>query len=219
MKRFTLAIISLFILMLATAQEYRGAVSAEFSLLPNLDAEAEVELRKVFYPGSYFNRTFQGKLSYDISSALKTALSYSYSLIDKDEEFSDEAEGESSERHKVSVDFEFETGRYDNDLKFSNRMRLQMAALDENKPKAYFRNKFSMDYRVSKKMNPYIAVEPYFNIRKGEIKVIRCYLGNELTLFNSNIDIYYIAEIRPVENYTTAQYIIGISVKLDYRKQ
>lgn len=218
MKRFFLSIGSLLLVLLASAQEYRGALSADFSLLPNLDAEAEIELRKVFYPGSYFNRTFQGKISYSWSPSWQTGLSYSYAIIDKDEEFSDDAEGESAEKHKISLDIGYETKRMDNDLKFSNRFRIQMSTLDDKKPKPYIRDRFMVDYRITKKFKPYIGVEPYFHLRQQKFKVVRFYLGSDVTLFGTDVDIYYIAEVKPVKYNSSATYILGIAVKLDYRK-
>jgi len=200
-----------------TSQEYRGAVSAEFGLSPKLEAGVEIELRKVFYPGSYFNRTFQGKLDYKFSKRWSVGTMYSFSLIDKDEEFSDEAEGESSDRNKISTDIVYQPKRFNNNLRLTNRFRFQIATLDDNRPKAYLRNKITLDYKVADKLNPYIALEPYYNLRLQKLKVIRAYLGNEMPLFNTVLDLCYIVELRLNEKTTDVQYILGLKVKLDYK--
>jgi hypothetical protein len=143
---------------------------------------------------------------------------YSFSLIDKNEEFSDEAEGESSDRHKVTLDVGYQPKRFDNNLRLTNRFRFQIATLDDNRPKAYLRNKVTLDYKIADNLNPYIALEPYYNLRLQQVKVIRGYLGNEMLLFNTGIDLYYIAELRLKDDNTTdMQYILGLKVKLEYK--
>jgi hypothetical protein len=211
----------LFYFASAWAQEYRGGVSADIGITSRLDAEAEVELRRIFYPEYYLNRTFQGGISYNLSRTLNASLSYTFSLIDKDKDFPDpEEEDETSEKRKISFDLQFQPRRFTNDLRISNRFRYQHTILEnEDEPHQYLRNKITLDYKISGKMNPYIAVEPYFQLSENELSVIRFYLGNEVGFIGTKIDLYYIAEIRQGEESPIAQYIIGVTLKLDFWKK
>jgi len=218
--RFAIVIISLVTFFLpAGAQEYRASVSAEFDILPRLQGEVEIELRKIFYPRSYFNRTFQGELSYEINSLWSIGAMYNFAIVDEDREFEDEDDGETGDRNKWVVDLTFQPRRFESDLRLSNRFRYQYTIVDDDDPKLYLRNKLTLDYKITGKMNPYIAVEPYLRFDSNKIKIIRIYLGNEMPFFSTKIDLYYIVEISPDrESTTTSQYIVGVAFELDFKK-
>ena len=212
-----ISLVSLF--LPAGAQEFRGSVSAEFDILPQLQGEVEIELRTIFYPESYFNRTFQGELNYEINSLWSIGGTYSFAIVDEDHEFEDDDEGETGDRNKWVVDLTFQPARFKSDLRLSNRLRYQFTLDEDDEPKMYLRNKLTLDYKITGKMNPYIAVEPYFRFDSNKIKIIRVYLGNEMPFFSTKIDLYYIVEIRPDREYTTtAQYIVGVAFELDFKK-
>jgi len=202
----------------AVAQEYRSAIAAEFRILPRLEAEVNVELRKIFLPESYFNRTFQGSLEYKISESLNIGTTYSYAIITEKDEYEDEKGDEAFDRNRLAADLVFQPKRFDNDLRISNRLRYQVSTVDDDESKQYLRNRIMLDYRISSAMNPYFALEPYYRFSSERINIVRLYIGNEMPLFKSKIDLYYIAEIHLDPDRNTAQYIIGLSVELDFKK-
>jgi len=67
-------------------------------------------------------------------------------------------------------------------------------------------------------MNVYFAIEPYYRLYRGNVNNVRFYLGNEMPLPGTKIDLFYIAEIRLRPDNTTTQYIIGIKVELDFKR-
>jgi len=218
MKRLIALLTFLIIWKSISAQEFRGGVSADFTLLPRLSTELEVEIRKAFYPENYFNRTFQGELSYDVLDSWSVGVLYGFSIIKHNREFSDEAGEESRDRNKFAFNVEFKPKRFNNDLRLSNRFRYQYAIVDDDEPKQYFRNKITLDYKISDKMNPYVAIEPYYRLSSNRISVIRIYLGNEMPVFKIGMELYYITEIKLREEYATTQYIVGLKIKLDYKR-
>lgn len=198
------------------AQEYRGGVSAEFRILKRLEAEAEIELRKIFIPESYFNRTFQGSLGYEITNRWSIGATYSYAVITEKHNYDHNISEEALDRNKLAVDLDYQSKRFGNDLRLSNRFRYQISTGDDD-DRQYFRNRVMVDYKISSAMNPYLAFEPYYRFDKERVSIVRIYIGNEMPLFNSKIDLYYIAEIHQDPQYTTAQYIIGLTVELDFK--
>ena len=216
-------VIILFLLTIcqvSLGQEYRGGISAEFSIAPRIEAEAEIELRRIFYPGTYINRTFQGSVSYSFSKSLSADLVYSFALIDKSGEFSEtDLDNEKSERSKLALDLQYQPGRFNNDIRLSNRLRYQYAVVDrDDAPKQVIRERLKIDYKISGKMNPYVAIEPYYSLKVNKIKVVRFWLGNEFPLFGTEMELYYIAEINLKIDHNTVQYIVGATLKLDFKK-
>jgi hypothetical protein len=220
MRYVPLIILSIFTLPKGVhAQEYRGGVSAGFEILHGLKGEAEIEIRKIFIPEKYFNRTFQGSVTYNMTKSWTAGITYSYAIISEedDDDNGDKAE-EAFDRNKLSIDAEYQPKRFGNDLRFSNRFRYQVSRIDDDEVKQYIRNRVMVDYKVSTVMNPYVALEPYYRFDKNKVNILRIYIGNEMPLFSSKINIFYIAEIHPGPEYPTAQYIIGLKLELDFKK-
>jgi hypothetical protein len=203
----------------AGAQEYRGGISAEFGLLPKLEAEAEMEFRKIFFPESYFNRTFQGSLTYELTDRWSVGTTYSYAVITEKEERDEDLGEEAYDLNKIAVDMDYQARRFTNDLRISNRFRYQVSQADDDGSRHYIRNRIMIDYKISPAMNPYMAIEPYYRLEKKIVNNLRFYIGNEMAAFGSKIDLFYIAEVHLRPDYTTTQYIIGLKVELDFKRQ
>ncbi len=199
------------------SQEFRGGVAADFGILHRVEGEVELEIRKAWIPESYFSRMAQIQVDYILSDRWSAGLLYSYSYITESGEDALDETNENLERNRFGINISYQTKRFENDLRISNRLRYQYSSVDDKKPTQYLRNKLTVDYRMTKAMNPYIAVEPYYDIVEGELRSVRVYVGNEMPLFNTKIDIYYISEIRHEEEYLDIQYIIGIAIKLNFR--
>ena len=218
MKRILYSLLVLIVLSCSLrAQEYRAGVSVESHILPCLKGEAQFELRSIFYPGYYLNRTFQVELSYEFSQSWNLGAAYSYSYISKDDEFDNVNGDETSDRNKYMVNLEFNPKRYVNDLKISNRIRYQYSTVNGDQSKQYLRNKFTVDYKITSRMNPYMSIEPYYQLEKNKFNIVRFYLGNELPVWKSKIDIYYIAEVHLVPEQVNADYILGLMIELDWK--
>jgi|WetSurMetagenome_2_1015567.scaffolds.fasta_scaffold08682_2 hypothetical protein len=198
-------------------QEYRGSVAADFNILSRLEGEAEIELRKAWIPESFFNRTFQCQIDYALTKRWTVGMMYSYSKITEKAEYTIDEGDENLDRNRFGINLTYQAKRFDNDLRLSSRLRYQYSMVDDAKPRQYLRNKITLDYRITRIMNPYVAIEPYYRLETNKINIFRVYLGNEMPFFNTRLEIYYIAEIRLKIDYTTARYIVGMAFKLDYR--
>lgn len=217
MKRTVFILISISTFLCGIkAQEYRGGVSAEFSILPRFEGEAGIELRKIFIPESYFNRTFQCSFKYELTGRWSIGTTYSYAII-TEKENQEERSVEAFDRHRLVIDLDYQAKRFGNDLRISNRFRYQVSTADEHDTRQYFRNRVMLDYKISSLMNPYLALEPYYRFDENRVNAVRFYLGNELPVLGSKIDLYYIAEVHLEPEYTTAQYIIGLTLELDFK--
>jgi hypothetical protein len=200
------------------AQEYRGGVGINIDLTKKLSTEIEFEMRKVFYPESHFNKTFQGKLEYSLTDFCGVAASYTYSSIKEQEDDYEEEGTETTDKSKFTADLNFQPGRFHNDLKITNRFRYQYAITDESESTKYLRNKVSLDYRINKTMSSYVAVEPYYQLKSQRINQLRIYIGTEMPVLGTKMEIYYITEVKFKEEFIRTFYIVGASFKINYKK-
>jgi hypothetical protein len=203
---------------LIMAQEYRGGVSTEVEITRNLNAEIGFEARKVFNPESYFNKTFQGKVEYSFADLWRVATSYSYSFITEQEDDGEETGEETSDKSKITADLIFQPRRFNNDLKLVNRFRYHYSTVDDSRAKEYLKNKLTLDYRIHKNMNTYVAVEPFYHLQSRRISHLRIYLGTEMPVLRTKMEIYYIAEVKFKEESFRTFYIVGASFKINYKK-
>jgi hypothetical protein len=199
-----------------SAQEFRVGASAVIKLYPKLNAELELETRKIFHPESYHSQVIQGELNYSITSVWNTGVMFGHSFVSEHSESGEEEENETSERNKIALDLVYQPKRFRNDLRLTNRFRYQWATADDSKPKQYLRNRVTLDYRMTKKMNPSIAIEPYYSFRKNKINIVRLYLGNEMPVIGTTVKLYYIAEVHLKVEGFFIQYVVGATLKLDF---
>ncbi len=217
----TLRFIPIFLILLyqpAAAQEIRGGIALGYFLSPKVNMEIELQTRKISYPETCFNRNIEVKMDYSLAGLWRLSGSYGYSSLSIQSENLDENENENSDKHKFTGDLVFQPKRFDNDFKLTNRLRYQYSTVDNSRRREYLRNKITLDYKISKKMEPYIALEPYFNLLKQDFRYVRFYIGNELSFNNSKLEIYYITEARLKEENLGLQYIMGATYKFNYNK-
>lgn len=202
------------------SQEFRGGVSADFSILPQIEGELEMELRGGWVPEAYYSRMAQLQVDYILSKRWSAGMLYSYSNITESGEHALDETNENQEKSRYAINVNYQAKRFNNDIRISNRLRYQYASVHDKKPKQYIRNKFTVDYRMTKAMNPYISIEPYISLTEHEVHTVRVYLGTEMPVLNTKLDVYYISEItHKDEDYLNIQYMIGVTVKLDFRKE
>jgi hypothetical protein len=200
------------------SQEFRGGVAADFGILPKIAGDVDLEVRKAWIPEAYFTRMAQMQIDYAFSKRWSAGLMYTYSYVSEKGEHALDEDNENLERNRYGLNLNYQTKRFDNDFRISNRLRYQYASVDDRKPTQYLRDKITVDYRLTRAMNPYISVEPYFNLVKTGLNSVRIYLGTEMPVLGTKLDIYYISEIRHEEEQLQIQYIIGASVKFNFRK-
>lgn len=83
--------------------------------------------------------------------------------------------------HRFSGDFIFNLGKKGFPLSFQYRLRYQREkGVNNNNAEDYVRNKFKLDYNLSKLVDPYISLEPFFRFNgKNEFRVMRYEIGLE----------------------------------------
>jgi hypothetical protein len=198
------------------AQEYRGGLSADIKINGRLKADVDLETRRIFFPGTYINRTAQIGLGYQLKPNLSAKVLYSYAYITRNSEFDKITGDETSDRNRYMFDIQYSPKRFSNDLKLSNRLRYQYTVVRNNKPKQYLRNKFTVDYKITAKMNPYVAIEPYYQIDNNEFRLVRLYIGNEVPVWKTKLDLYYITEFNFLPEHLTTQYTLGLMFEFDW---
>jgi hypothetical protein len=216
LQKIQILMLALLLCQLARAQEYRLGVEYGLNLLPKLEVGAEAEIHKSFMPESYFVKRIQGKLNYDLTPTLSIGTSYTFSLFtEKGEDDEDEDGTETEEKSKWAADLTFQPKRFSNDVRLTNRLRYEYASSHEEEPKQYIRDKVTLDCKITKCMNPYFAFEPYYQTDRNKIRFVRFYIGNEMPVFKTKIDFYYLTELEIKPENKNIQYILGIMVSID----
>ena len=195
------------------AQELRLGADYEKNIIPNLEISGEIEFRKSLNYENYYYPVMQAGASYNFLKNASIGGSIRYSVTPEVEKRNKEVlYEEMDEKWRYTAEFKFKTERFKNDIRISNRLRYQYSSENAEKTRSYLRDRISVDYKLNKKMEPYIAVEPYLFLETGEIRKVRLYMGNELDFFNDKLDIYLIIEAN-VEEFSTF-HAIGLTYKL-----
>tara|TARA_B110000285_G_C15029883_1_gene566134 strand:+ start:343 stop:993 length:651 start_codon:yes stop_codon:yes gene_type:complete len=88
------------------------------------------------------------------------------------------ARPQKNNKTRISLDALAHWKKKDFPLSFGYRLRLQRAVISGAKnTRSYIRNKFSINYNLSKLVDPFIAYEIYFRPDKKEFRVSRLTLG------------------------------------------
>lgn len=197
----------------------RSSVSLGFDVTSKADAEIAFKTTRISIPDAFSKNTLKCGVDYALSKRWKLSASCHYSFLSRLPENMNESGEETSDKLKLAADLVYEPKRLDNDLKITSRLRFQHTLAEDKKPKDYLRNKTTLDYKISKAMKPYIALEPYFNLHSNRFSYLRFYIGNEMTLRKTKIDLYYIAEARLKQEHFGIQYIIGADFRFNYKDQ
>lgn len=195
------------------AQELRLGFDYDKDIISNLEISGEIELRKSLDYNNFYYPIFQASADYSFLENFSIGGSVRYSVIPEVKKRSNEVlYEEMDEKWRYTADLKFKTERFKNDIRISNRLRYQYSSENNEKTRSYLRNKISVDYKLNKKMEPYIAVEPYFFSETGKIRKTRLYIGNEVDFFKDKLDLYLIIE---VDNRAFSTFhIVGITYKL-----
>ncbi|MCK4751295.1 MAG: DUF2490 domain-containing protein [Bacteroidales bacterium] len=194
------------------AQELRLGINYEKNILPKLEIDSKVQLRKVMNQSNAYYAIVQAGLDYELSEniSFSGSVRYTTSPVEIDEETVDGI----NEKLRYVADFRLKTKRLRNDIKISNRLRYQHSAIFMDDNRNYIRNKLSVEYRLNQGMKPFIAVEPYLLLEEQRIRKLRFYLGSEFELFNSEFELCFIIEGQSMDEVITIFHKVGIHYKL-----
>ncbi|MBN2275758.1 MAG: DUF2490 domain-containing protein [Bacteroidales bacterium] len=200
----------------AMAQEFRSSLALDYAIFSKMNAELEFKACQSFIPDKYSKKTIQGSLDYSLSKRWKLSASYAWSSVSKFTGNTEEIGEETLDRQRYTADLFYKPKRFDNELRLTNKFRYQYSVTENSKSKAYIRNKITLDYKFSKILEPYIALEPYYNIHAQRFSYLRLYIGNEMTVMKTKMEMYYIAEARLNEENFGVQYMLGIKLNIEY---
>ena len=197
------------------AQEIRGELEFEKDLGKHFEVGGTLGLRKNLTYSDHL--VSHGIIQADAAYApfrflkFKTGARYAVS-IDEDHDIVGVMDVE--DKLRFTTDVLFESHRWDNDLKLSNRVRCQYMVYNSNKSETLWRNKLELDYKLTKHVNPYIALEPFYSFGEQELESFRLYLGADFEIFKHSFDFFVINEFEAfAEGFSLGQ-IMGFAVKL-----
>ena len=195
------------------AQELRIGVDYDRMLPAKLEFTSKVQLRKILIPQNTYYVILQVGLEYEIFENLSLAGTYRYSLTPT--EMSENLLESFDEKRRSTAEAKYKLPRFDKGIRLSYRLRYQNSATHEGESKDYLRNRLKADYKLTKELRPYIALEPYYRLGKNEMSKIRLSLGSEINIVRTEIELSYIIELNTHDdNGTWTSHMIGLFLKL-----
>jgi predicted porin len=202
----------LIMLCLSTsAQELRFGINYDKKIIPKLEIDSKVQLRTIVNQENSFYSIAQLGMDYKISDNISVAGSVRYSTAHS--EIDEKINEEINEKLRYTADLKLSTERFDNGTKIKNRLRYQYSAVITGDDKNYVRNKLSIDYKLTRRMKPYVAVEPYLLLDNKKIRKLRFYLGSEFELKNNELEFCFIVEGKSRDKVISMYYKAGIHYK------
>jgi len=207
-----LSISFLFACIGIAAQELRIGVDYKRMLPAKLEFTSKVQLRNILIPQHTYYIVLQVGLEYEIFKNLSLAGTYRYSLtpIGRSENFLKSL----YEKQRFTAEVEYKWPRFDNGIRLSYRLRYQHSATQKGKSKDYLRSRLQVDYKLTKELRPYIALEPYYRLGKNEINKFRLYLGSEINVVRTEIELSYIFEVKTHDDNGWTSHMIGLFLNL-----
>ena len=118
----------------------------------------------------------------------------------------------SNNKNRFSLDFLAKYKLKEIPLSFGYRLRAQKAITSVSKnTTSYIRNKFSVNYNLSKLVDPFIAYETYFMLKKSEFRLNRITIGLDWKI-NKQMSIcsYYRFQKETNVKFPARTHIIGL---------
>ncbi len=209
-----LLFISLFLTSLGiAAQELRIGVDYNRTLPAKLEFTSKVQLRTILGPQHIYYMILQVGLEYEIFETLSLAGTYRYSLAPTAK--SENLLKSLDDKRRYTAELKYKHPRFDNGIRLSYRLRYQHSATHEGKSKDYLRNRLKVDSKLTKELRPYIAFESYYRLGKNEMNRFRLYLGSEIKVARTEIELSYIFETKTHDdNGRWTFHMIGLFLKL-----
>lgn len=213
-------IIQIFTLFLFTgfygqAQELRGGVEWERKFKPKIETELKFQLRKNFNNTLYSvnSSIFQANFGFEPINNLSLTGSFRYAGTMKAD---DEKSGLENyeDKYRVAGDITYKIKKLIKNTQLSTRLRYQYSRKDIDKEDTYIRIRTKCEYKFTKRVVPYIALEPYYSIGERTWNTYRFYLGSEYKLLKNKIDVFLIVDVSERDSDLNTNKIIGITYKL-----
>jgi len=197
-------------------QDLRAGIEWEYETMPGLKTEFKFQFRNFFnnHEAMKTKSLLQAKVIYEVIENLNLAssLRYAYFIGIQNQYEKESPDSEYEGKLRLTFDINYKTGKLENDFKFSNRLRYQNTIL-EDKEKPYLRNKIECNYKITKNVKPFFAVEPFYNPGKKKIDTFRIYFGSDFEIFKKSIVVYLLYELKTKQENLCSYRIFGITYK------
>jgi len=201
--------------MKSFSQEFRIGVGYENEVLPNFELDGKAEFRTIFESQNEYYGIFQLGAAYGFFKYFSLGGTIRLSVVRDNiaEEIDSDIEHEIEEVIRYTGDFKYKAKRFKNDLRITNRFRYQYSDVDAENKRTYLRDKIGLDYKMNKRVKPYIALEPYWRLEKNELRKIRIYIGNELDILKNTLEISFIMEANMKDSEMFTFFMVGLNYK------
>ncbi len=208
MRTILILQLALFFLLNARGQEIRLGINYSGQILPKAEVEGKLQVRRLDNQAGAYYTLVQAGVQYDLFKNISVSGSFRYSLAPGNE--FESLDLDLHEKTRYTAEFRYKTKRFSNDVRLSNRLRYQHSAIQSNDQKEFIRNKIVADYKMTKAMKSYVAVEPYFLLDEFEISKCRLYVGSVFDVFDSAIEVCFIIEGKMDNKVISTNQMIGI---------
>ncbi|PLX18630.1 MAG: hypothetical protein C0599_11900 [Salinivirgaceae bacterium] len=193
------------------SQEYRIEAGLGYNI-QRVGLSADLQGRSGYSDNQSYNSILsQFGVEYELSKRFDLAASARYTNSKENDSFS-ESSIDYDNKSRLTFDLGYNAKRYDNQIKFKNRLRYQVNINEGGIQKSYFREKVTFDYKLSDLLSPYAAIEVYYHLQKQELSAYRIYLGSEIEMGKHKVDCFFINEISHKNSFELF-YILGIAYK------
>jgi hypothetical protein len=126
-----------------------------------------------------------------------------------------------NDKERFSIETFYDIGSDETRFVFSYRLRYQVARETANRENVdrddYIRNRFSLDYNLTKKVQPYMATEIFYKLNQNnEIRAYWLTMGLKSRISKSiGLNTFYRVEMEQNIDYPKTNYIVG--AMLTYR--
>ena len=194
------------------AQELRTGIDFDRMILPKVEFQSKLQLRKSFVGQNAFYTITQAGLEYKIIKQVSIAGSFRYSLGPIGT--SENSLTPFHDKMRYTAETKVKSKRFDNGVRLRYRLRYQHSETQQGKSKDYLRNKLMLDYKLIKEMTPYAAAELYFRLGENEFQRCRLYLGTDIKLFKREAEVSYILEGEFDDTYFLSYHMIGVFFRI-----
>lgn len=211
-RRIITGFLCLFFMIGIDAQEYRAGVAYKHDIFKWMDADINYEVRSLQKDKNYINCMVQTGISAELLDGLSLGTTLRY-LIGDNDDADDEYTGDYSSKWRFTGDIKYKAKRFDNDVCISQRLRFQHIQENADNESEYLRYKVTFNYRLTKKVLPYVAVEPYYSFEKDRLKALRIETGSKFEIFKNELELFFIAEALNKKNGLKSNYIMGVAYR------
>ncbi|WP_462280666.1 DUF2490 domain-containing protein [Salinivirga cyanobacteriivorans] len=189
-------------------QELRGELGVG-SDIAKFKGDAELQIRRLSIENNSYSLLGQLKIEYEAADWLDVGITYRYKATGESDSYADN-HIDYNNKNRYTFDLQYKSDRFDNDIKLKNRLRYQVNVDADGDKVTYFRNRLTLDYKLTNLYRPYMAAEVYYKTDEQIIKNLRLYLGSEFEMERHSIELFYILEA-DIEKKPEMVYILGLA--------